>query len=269
MDLGLRGKVVLIVGASGGIGTQMARIFSEEGAPVGFHYFRNRKWAKEICGRLQNGSFMVQADVRDRKSVGIMFEKVLGRFGKIDIVVANSGIAPPADIPIEKMRVERFDEVMAVNLRGPWLIAQAFFKVLKKSKPVSASLVFVGSTAGTFGEEGHSEYAASKAALVGLVRTLQSEIVKICPRGRVNMVAPGWTKTAMTKTFTKDEAAVVRAMQTRALKRIARPEEIARPIVLLASDRAFGYVTGQVLLVDGGMEGRVIWEQEEIDLSRV
>ena len=105
----------------------------------------------------------------------------------------------------------------------------------------------------------------SKASLHGLVLTLKNEIVRIVPNGRVNAVAPGWILTPMSEKFANDKKSVVSALQTQALRRLGRPEEVARQIVWLASDEASGHVTGQILRVDGGMEGRKIWEPEDID----
>ena len=166
------------------------------------------------------------------------------------------------------MPASRFDEVIATNLRGTWLTAREFFRHLRQTKPSAASLVFVSSTAAVFGEAGHSEYAASKAAIIGLMKSLKNEMTRIVPKGRVNAVAPGWTWTPMTEEFKSDDAAVKKSLQTRALRRIGRPEEVARQILLLTSDEVSGYVTGQCVEVSGGMEGRVLWEKDEIDPSQ-
>ena len=120
------------------------------------------------------------------------------------------------------------------------------------------SLVLVGSTAGLVGEAGHADYAAAKSAVLhGLLLSLKNEIVRIAPRGRVNAVAPGWTESPMTRGHVDDEQ-VLRITRTMALRKVAQPEDVARQVVVLASDELSGHVTGQVVTVAGGMEGRVV-----------
>jgi 3-oxoacyl-[acyl-carrier protein] reductase len=124
----------------------------------------------------------------------------------------------------------------------------------------SGSLVLVGSTAGIFGEAGHADYAAAKSAiLVGLLLSLKNEIVRIAPGGRVNAVAPGWTESPMTRGLV-DPQRVRAVSRTMALRKVAEPEDVARQVVVLASDELSGHVTGQVVVVAGGMEGRVLHE---------
>ena len=122
------------------------------------------------------------------------------------------------------------------------------------------SLVLVGSTAGLVGEAGHADYAAAKSAVLGgLLLSLKNEVVRVAPRARVNAVAPGWTETPMTRGHVDPEA-VRKVSRTMALRKVAEPEDVARQVVVLASDELSGHVTGQVVTVAGGMEGRVIHE---------
>jgi 3-oxoacyl-[acyl-carrier protein] reductase len=122
------------------------------------------------------------------------------------------------------------------------------------------SLVLVGSTAGIVGEAGHADYAAAKSAILrGLLLSLKNEIVRIAPRGRVNAVAPGWTESPMTRGHVDPES-VRRVSRTMALRKVAQPEDVARQVVVLASDELSGHVTGQVVTIAGGMEGRVLHE---------
>ncbi|MDP3785214.1 MAG: SDR family NAD(P)-dependent oxidoreductase [bacterium] len=268
MDLGFKNKVVLITGASGGIGGATARIFSEEGAKVALCFHKNKKGAEELAARLPGERMLIECDVANEADMEKAFGDAVKKFGKVDIVVANAGVAMPKEAPIYEMESARFDEVISKNLKGAWLTAREFFKILKQTKPESASLIFASSTSGLFGEEGHSEYSASKAALVGLTKTLKNELVRIVPRGRVNAVAPGWVWTPMTEQFMSDKKAVSEALQTKALRRIGRPDEIASVIAALASDKLFGHVTGQVIAIDGGMEGRILWDESEVDVSQ-
>ncbi|MBI5466340.1 MAG: SDR family oxidoreductase [Candidatus Kerfeldbacteria bacterium] len=268
MDLGLKDKVVLITGASGGIGEATARAFAAEGAKVVIHYGKNQAAAETLRQKLPTESIAISANTADEASVAQLFAQAAARFGQVDITVANAGIFPPDDVPIHAMTTEYFDKVIATNLRGGWLTAREFFRLLAKTKPESACLILIGSTSGIFGEAGHSEYSMSKAALEGLKLTLKNEIVKLVPRGRVNMVAPGWTWTPMTEQFRSVDEAVITALQTRALQRIGRPEDIAHSIVMLASETASAYITGQTVVVSGGMEGRVLKQRQEIDPTK-
>lgn len=265
MDLGLKNKTVLITGASGGIGRATVKAFAEEGANVVIHRHSDKTSAGDLFKDIKTDYLIVEGDVTDEKNIKNIFDVAIKKFGHIDIIVANAGIFPENEAPIDTMDVDRFDKVIAVNFKGAWLTAREFFRTLKKSKQDSASLIFTSSTSGIFGEEGYSDYSSSKAALIGLALTLKNEIVRIIPNGRVNAVAPGWTWTPMTESFKKDKDAVTKALETRALRRIARPEDIARQIVILSSDFASGYITGQTLRVDGGMEGRLIWDKADID----
>lgn len=267
MDLGLNGKVVLITGATGGIGEATAKAFSGAGAKVVINYNSNGSGAESLARSLRTESIAIKVDVSDEVEVASLFSKALAKFGTIDVVVANSGIFPPEDLTIDRMSLERFEKVMEVNAKGAWLVCREFFRLLRSKSPKSASIVLVGSTSAFFGECGHSEYSMSKAALHGLMLTLKNEIVQILPNGRVNAVAPGWIWTPMTEEFKNDEAAIKNALKTRSLRRIGRPQEVAKVILALASEEISGYVTGQVLRVDGGMEGRVLWDDSEIDVS--
>ena len=119
------------------------------------------------------------------------------------------------------------------------------------------SLVLVGSTAGLFGEAGHADYAAAKAGLVGgLLPSLKNEVVRVAPRARVNAVCPGWTESSMTREALTPET-LQRVTRTMALQKVAQPEDVAAQVVVLASDELSGHVTGQIVTVAGGMEGRV------------
>jgi NAD(P)-dependent dehydrogenase (short-subunit alcohol dehydrogenase family) len=123
----------------------------------------------------------------------------------------------------------------------------------------SASIILVGSTAAIFGEADHADYSAAKAAMTyGLTRTLKNEIVRLAPRGRVNCVCPGWTDTPMAAEHLSDPELFQRVTATRPIRDIARPEDIAWPIVFLASDALAGHLSGTILPVAGGMEGRLL-----------
>jgi 3-oxoacyl-[acyl-carrier protein] reductase len=135
-------------------------------------------------------------------------------------------------------------------------VARGFLREVERNG--QGSLVLVGSTAGVFGEAGHTDYAAAKSAILGgLLLSLKNEIVRIAPLGRVNAVAPGWTESPMTRGLVDDDR-VHEVTRTMALRKVAQPEDVAAQIVALASDEISGHVSGQVVVVAGGMEGRTV-----------
>lgn len=269
METNLSEKVVLITGASGGIGSACAKAFHKEGASLVLHGNRNMDVATALARELGSGNLAVQADLRIEDEVDGMFDLAVRTFGQIDAVVANAGIWPESPAPIHKMDPARWREVMESNLTAPFLCARAFFRHLESLRPSAASLVFIGSSAALFGEADHAEYAASKAGLAyGLTKSLKNEIVRLVPRGRVNTVCPGWTRTPMAAHGLEDLEALTDVLQTRALQRIARPEDVASAVVFLSSDSLAGHITGEIWNVTGGMEGRLIHRRETIDPSK-
>jgi 3-oxoacyl-[acyl-carrier protein] reductase len=157
-----------------------------------------------------------------------------------------------------ELPLERWEETLGANLTSTFLVARGFLREVKRSG--HGSLVLVGSTAGVFGEAGHADYAAAKSAVLGgLLLSLKNEIVRIAPLGRVNAIAPGWTESPMTRGLVDPER-VAAVSRTMALRKVAQPEDVARQAVVLASDELSGHVTGQVVVVAGGMEGRTLHE---------
>lgn len=269
MDAGLKDKVVLVTGASGGIGQAVARAFAAEGARLVLHANKNLAAADQLQSQLKTESLAIQANLAHEAEVESLFKKSLSHFGGIDVLVANAGIWNPDAVPIHEMSLDRWNETVRVDQTAVFLCAREFFRHLNQRKPENASMVIVGSTAAVFGEEGHAEYAAAKAAITyGLTRTLKNEIVRIVPRGRVNAVAPGWTLTPMAEPSLAEGGEFKRVLQTRALKRIARVEDVARAIVFLASHSLAGHITGEILTLSGGMEGRLLHDPEHIDPTR-
>jgi 3-oxoacyl-[acyl-carrier protein] reductase len=171
--------------------------------------------------------------------------------------VANAGWYPPADEPVWEMSVARWREVIDRNLTSSFLTARSFLG--HASTTGHGSLVLVSSTAGIFGEAGHADYAAAKASLSsGFLLSLKNEAARIGDAVRVNAVAPGWTVTPKRQAAGIDPAHVARATSTMARKQLATPEDVATQIVILASDDLSAHQTGQIVVVAGGMEGRVV-----------
>ena len=259
MDAKLTDKHVLITGASGGIGQATARAFAEEGAALALHCHTQADAVKGLQTDLDVHTVAVQADLRNEALVDAMFAEVLTTFPRLDTVVVNAGIGDSRKVPLHEMTMDQWESTLAADLTSAFLTCRAFLRHLAKVPRESASIVLVGSTAAIFGEAFHGDYAAAKAGMsYGLTNTLKNEIVRLAPLGRVNCVCPGWTVTPMARDFVCDPAAVARATATMPLRKIAQPEDIARAIVFLASDHLAGHISGAVLPVAGGMEGRLL-----------
>ena len=241
MELGLAGKRALVTGASGGIGQAVARELAAEGAEVVAHYHRNREAAEAL------GGLALGADLRDEAQV----EELFARAGRLDLCVANAGVWPSEDVAVAELPLARWRETIEGNLTATFLTARGFARGLRGG---AGSLVLIGSTAGRFGEAGHADYAAAKAAIgQGLLLSLKNEVAP----ARVNVVAPGWTVSPMTEASLTEEL-VDHVTATMPLRKVARTEDIARTVAFLLSDRAAGHITGEVVTVAGGMEGRLL-----------
>lgn len=272
MDLQLKDKTVFITGASGGIGRALARAFAGEGCKLALHGFSNMEWLEKFIGDQGWGdrAIAVKADVSDPEAVEAAFESAAAKFGGIDICVANAGQWPKPDEPLHAMPVERFRKTIDVNLLGAAWTARSFIKRLKaRDDGHGAALTFIGSTAGHFGEANHSDYSASKAAMYGLVNSLKNEVVRVDPFARVNMVEPGWTVTEMARAALDEPGRIKKIARTMSLRQLARADDIARTVVVLSSPAASRHITGQVITVAGGMEGRTLWDNNDIDEAAI
>jgi 3-oxoacyl-[acyl-carrier protein] reductase len=257
MDAGLTDRTFLITGAAGGIGAETARAFASEGASLVLHYGQNREGAQALAKELPVRSAVVQADVASEADVDRMYAEALASFPRIDGVVVNAGIWIADEVPLHRMTVAQWQQTMDTDLTGAFLTCRGFLRHLAASPREEASIVFVASTAAVFGEENHTDYSAAKAAMAyGMTRSLKNEIVRLAPRGRVNCVCPGWVMTPMAAESMADPTAVSRVTATMSLRKIATPEDVARSIVFLSSSRLAGHLSGTILPIAGGMEGR-------------
>jgi 3-oxoacyl-[acyl-carrier protein] reductase len=275
MDTALKDKVILITGAAGGIGGGLARAFAAEGSKLVLHYHRHLPGLSELKKEYPAlEALAVSADLRREAAVKKLFAQAVRRFGRVDCLVANAGIWVEAEVPLHQMTLAQWRSTLETDLTSVFLCGREYFRLVAEQR--RGSVVLVGSTAGVFGEAGHADYAAAKSALAyGLTRTLKNEISRLAPPsadyggGRVNCVCPGWTVTPMTQKYLDQADLVRKATATMALPRMARIEDVANAIVFLASDRLARHLTGQTLVVAGGMEGRWLWQPGEIDLSAV
>ena len=255
MELGLEGTGALVTGGAGGIGAATARALAGEGARVAVHYHASREKAERLAAEVDGVA--LQADLRDEAAADALVPAAVEQLGRLDACVANAGTWDPEDVPIADMSLARWRDTIDSNLTATFLTARAYMRHVAAAG--EGSLVIVGSTSGIFGEEGNAEYAAVKSGICfGLARSLKNEIVRFAPRGRVNVVAPGWTVTPMVGDLL-DEAFIARATSTYPLRKVATPEDCAASIVFLSSEVAAGHLSGQVVTVAGGMEGRLIW----------
>jgi 3-oxoacyl-[acyl-carrier protein] reductase len=255
METGLDGARVLVTGGAGGIGASICRAFSDEGAAVAVHHHTSRDAADRLARQI--GGVCVEGDLTDESDVAIVFASTIDALGGLDICVANAGWYPATDAPVWEMDLARWREVVDRNLTAAFLTARAF--LAHAAMTGHGSLVFTASTAGIFGEAGHADYAAAKSALTsGFLLSLKNEASRIGDGVRVNAVAPGWTVTPRRAAAGIDPSHLERATATMARKTLATPEDVARQVVVLASDRLSAHQTGQVVVVAGGMEGRIV-----------
>ena len=254
METGLEGKVVLVTGGAGGIGQAICRKFAEEGANVAVHFYTSSEEAELLAKEI--GGFAVRADLRVPSQADEMVADVVSKMGNIDVCVANSGSYPTEPKPMWEIDEERWNSTIMSNLGVTANTSRSFLS--HASSRGSGSLVLVGSTAGVYGEAGHSDYAAAKGAITtGLLLSLKNEVSHL-GSVRVNAVAPGWTLTQKKVETGLDEGTMERAKSTMALKKLATPNDVAMAIIYLSSEEVAGHITGEVIEVAGGMEGRLV-----------
>ncbi len=270
VDTGLSGKVAFVSGASGGIGRAIVRAFAAEGAFVVAGGFSRTDELRELVRREGLGAQVdaIQADVRDPDALDQVFQLAEARHGPVEVCVACAGVWPAESLPLHRVSPERVRSTIDSNLLGSVWTLRAFARGLERrtertgSASPSAdgpSAVLIGSTAARYGERDHADYALAKAGLYGLLQSLKNELPRIDPGARCNLVEPGWTRTEMARAALDDPRAVQQATSTMALQRVGEAEDVARAVLTLASPTLSRHVTGQVVTVAGGMEGRLLW----------
>lgn len=243
----LKDKIALVTGGGRGIGRAICLELASRGAKVIVNYNRSAAAADEVVAQIEAAGGVaksLQTDVSDADQVAAMFKAIIAEFGRVDILVNNAGMT--RDNVIMMMKPADFDAVIETNLRSCWLCCKTAARTMMRKR--SGSIINITSVVGIAGNGGQTNYAASKAGIIGLTKSLAKEVAA---RGiRVNAVAPGFVETDMTADLA-DEIKE-KAIEAIPLGRMGAPEDIAKAVAFLASDEA-AYITGQTLVVDGGM----------------
>jgi 3-oxoacyl-[acyl-carrier protein] reductase len=248
MEISLRGKVALITGGSRGIGAAAVRMFVEAGARVFFNYEKAQLPAEKLVAELgAEKCAAMQCNLSGTATAQRLVAGAIERFGRLDILVVNHGIWPPQDAPVDVLSDEQWRGTVAVNLDSVFAVLKHSVAQMKKQS--SGQIVLVSSTAGQRGEAFHCDYAATKGAVISMVKGLSTELAR--DGIRVNCVAPGWVKTDMSTPTLEDAKTREVVLNKIPLGRVATPEEIAAPILFLCSEHA-GFITGEIFNVNGG-----------------
>jgi len=279
MNLSLHSKVALITGGSRGIGAAAVRLFADAGAKVVFNYQSAKAQAEKLsqeCGAANCRA--IQCDLSSANAALDLVSKTIDAFGRLDILVANHGIWPADDLPVDQMPDEHWRRTISINLDSVFGLIKHSVAQMKKQtkKQISDELgraatshamthgserssqedanprghiVLVSSTAGQRGEAFHVDYAASKGALISIVKGLSTELAR--DGIRVNCVAPGWVATDMSAAALNDPPTRAKVFATIPLGRVGTPDEIAGPILFLCTPYA-GFITGEIFNVNGG-----------------
>jgi 3-oxoacyl-[acyl-carrier protein] reductase len=248
--ISLAGKAALITGGSRGIGAAAVKLFAQAGADVIFSYNSAKDAARQIEQEAGKHGTRVEAfksDAGKHQENRKLVDHCIKRLGRLDIVVANAGVWNLEDLPIDKMSEKQWDDMIRINLKSVYSLIH--FAVPQMIKQKSGKIITVSSTAGQRGESLHSHYGASKGAIISLTKGLATELA-----GHgilVNSVAPGWVATDMSNPVLETKAGKKMAARVIPLGRAASAEEVAGPILFLASDLA-NFISGEILNVNGG-----------------
>ncbi len=253
IPLSLSGRVALITGGSRGIGAATVRLFTKADAKVVFSYQKAKSQADALakeCG--EKNCRAVASNLTSADSARALVADAVKHFGRIDVLVANHGVWPAEDVPIEKMTDEQWRSTLSVNLDavfGSVKHTVAQMKAQPRTGPASGHIVLLSSTSGQRGEAFHCDYSASKGALISITKSLAAELASAGIY--VNAVAPGWVDTDMSKPALDEPKSGEQIRRTIPLGRVGKPEEIAAPVLFLCTEHA-GFITGEIFNVNGG-----------------
>lgn len=253
IPLSLSGKVALISGGSRGIGAATVRMFSKAGAKVVFSYRSAAAQAETLvqeCGA--HLCYAVSANLDNADSGQVLVAESVKHFGRLDVLVANHGVWPADDVPIEKMTTQQWRSTLSINLDGVFGLvkhAVAQMKSQPRKDTATGHIVLISSTSGQRGEAFHADYSATKGAVISLTKSLAAELATAGIY--VNCVAPGWVDTDMSAGALADPKTGAEIRRTIPLGRAAKPEEIAAPVLFLCTEHA-AFITGEIFNVNGG-----------------
>jgi len=251
--LSLAGKVALITGGSRGIGAATVRMFTAADAKVVFSYQKARAQAEALvseCGA--SNCHAIAAELSSPEAAHSLVAAAVAHFGRLDILVANHGVWPAEDVPIDRMSDKQWRATMSINLDAVFGLVKysvAQMKSQKKTGRDRGHIVLISSTSGQRGEAFHCDYSATKGAVISMTKSLGAELAK--DGIHVNCVAPGWVDTDMSKSALSDPETGEVIRRTIPLGRAGTPEEIAAPILFLCTEHA-GFITGEIFNVNGG-----------------
>ncbi len=251
IPLSLDGKVALVTGGSRGIGAATVRMFVRAGARVIFNYQNAQAEAEKLTRECGSDCAAIACNLEGTESAQDLVAAAVRRFGCLDILVVNHGVWPAKDVPIDEMTSAQWLRTVSINLDSVFALVKYSVREMKKNacSASPAHIVLISSTAGQRGEAFHADYAATKGAIISMVKGLSTELAP--HHIYVNCVAPGWVDTDMSKPALDDRATAEEILAKIPLGRVGTPEEIAAPILFLCTPLA-GFITGEIFNVNGG-----------------
>ena len=248
--LSLEDRVAVVTGGSRGIGSAIVRMFVNAGARVLFNYQNAAKEAERLMDQCGGSSrcVAVQQDLTTSEAARNLVDAAVGQFGGVDLVIGNHGVWPPQDVPVDQMTTEQWRNTLAINLDSIFGLVKYSVAQMKKQKR-GGRIVLISSTAGQRGEAFHCDYAASKGAIISMVKGLSTELAR--DGIYVNCVAPGWVETDMAAPALHDPEISRKVYSTIPLGRAGKPAEIAATVLFLCTPHA-GFITGEIVNVNGG-----------------
>jgi 3-oxoacyl-[acyl-carrier protein] reductase len=248
--LSLSGRVAVVTGGSRGIGAAIVRMFTQAGARVFFNYQKAAAEAEDLAAECGGSArcVAVQAELSSSSAAAKLVDGAVKSFGRLDIVVGNHGVWPSNDVPIDQMTDEQWRSTQAINVESLFGLVKYGVAQMKKQRS-GGHVVLISSTAGQRGEAFHCDYAASKGAIISMVKGLSTELAR--DGIYVNCVAPGWVETDMAAPALRDREISKRVFATIPLGRAGKPEEIAAAVLFLCTPHA-GFITGEIMNVNGG-----------------